>query len=216
MTTDAQTAGEQPNTAAPDAAAPSGAPQDTQAPQAADATAGAPQTDEGNAAAGAKAADDAANTGEEIVYEFTLPEGVSLDEEIGTELKALAKEKNLTKDEAQKFLDLGVKQRMKEAEAFQRQRETWRETVRTDAEIGGANLEANLALAKKAVDAFGTPEAKELLLSSWVGEHPAIIKTFVAIGKAISEDGMVISSGSAASAAPADARRLYSRTEMNP
>lgn len=149
-----------------------------------------------------------------IEYTFELPEGVTLDEEIGASVKEFAKEKNLTKEEAQKLIDLGVKQRTKEAEAFQQQRETWRESVRTDKEIGGEHLEANLSLAKKAVDAFGTPEAKQLLNESWLGDHPAIIKTFVAIGKAISEDKLVVTGGTPTGDGASIAQRMY--PNMNP
>lgn len=150
-----------------------------------------------------------------IEYTFEVPEGLTLNEEIAGELKQFAQERKMAPEEAQQLLDMAIKQRVKEAEAFQTQRETWRESLRTDAEFGGAKLEANLSLAMKAVDAFGTPEAQELLKSSWLGDHPEIIKTFAAIGSAISEDRLVVSAG-AGQRPGKDARSFYENSNMNP
>jgi hypothetical protein len=149
-----------------------------------------------------------------VEYAFSVPEGVTLDEEIGNELKEFAKERKMSPEDAQKLLDLGVKQRLKEAETFQKQRDEWRENIRTDKDIGGEKLEASLSLAKRVVDTFGTPGAQELLNNSWMGDHPELVKTFVAIGKAISEDTLVTSAGSISVDEKTIAQRMY--PNMNP
>lgn len=128
-------------------------------------------------------------------YEFTAGEGVELDAEALKDFEPVARDLNLTNEQAQKLVDAypkilaGVQQR--QAEAWQKQTEGWAETVKADKEIGGDKLTANLSAAQRALDQFGTPELKEYLNATGLGNHPDLVKTFVKIGKAMSEDGMV-------------------------
>ena len=128
-------------------------------------------------------------------YEFTAGEGVELDADALKDFEPVARDLNLTNEQAQKLVDAypkilaGVQQR--QAEAWQKQTEGWAETVKADKEIGGDKLTANLSAAQRALDQFGTPELKEYLSATGLGNHPDLVKTFVKIGKAMSEDGMV-------------------------
>ncbi|HGX8789476.1 TPA: peptidase [Escherichia coli] len=128
-------------------------------------------------------------------YEFTAGEGVELDTDALKDFEPVARDLNLTNEQAQKLVDAypkilaGVQQR--QAEAWQKQTEGWAETVKADKEIGGDKLTANLSAAQRALDQFGTPELKEYLNATGLGNHPDLVKTFVKIGKAMSEDGMV-------------------------
>ncbi|HCQ7173416.1 TPA: peptidase [Enterobacter cloacae] len=128
-------------------------------------------------------------------YEFKAGEGVELDTEALKDFEPVARDLNLTNEQAQKLVDAypkilaGVQQR--QAEAWQKQTEGWAETVKADKEIGGDKLTANLSAAQRALDQFGTPELKEYLNDTGLGNHPDLVKTFVKIGKAMSEDGMV-------------------------
>ncbi|MES3425220.1 peptidase [Enterobacter hormaechei] len=128
-------------------------------------------------------------------YEFTAGEGVELDADALKDFEPVARDLNLTNEQAQKLVDAypkilaGVQQR--QAEAWQKQTEGWAETVKADKEIGGDKLTANLSAAQRAFDQFGTPELKEYLNATGLGNHPDLVKTFVKIGKAMSEDGMV-------------------------
>lgn len=128
-------------------------------------------------------------------YEFKAGEGVELDTAALEQFEPIARELNLTNEQAQKLVDAypkilaGVQQR--QAEAWQKQTEGWAETVKADKEIGGDKLTANLSAAQRALDQFGTPELKEYLNATGLGNHPDLVKTFVKIGKAMSEDGMV-------------------------
>ncbi|MEP8736163.1 peptidase [Enterobacter hormaechei] len=128
-------------------------------------------------------------------YEFTAGEGVELDTEALKDFEPVARDLNLTNEQAQKLVDAypkilaGVQQR--QAEAWQKQTEGWAETVKADKEIGGDKLTANLSAAQSALDQFGTPDLKEYLNATGLGNHPELVKTFVKIGKAMSEDGMV-------------------------
>ena len=128
-------------------------------------------------------------------YEFQAGEGVELDTEALKDFEPVARELNLTNEQAQKLVDAypkilaGVQQR--QAEAWQAQTEQWAADVKADKEIGGDKLTANLSAAQRALDQFGTSELKEYLNNTGLGNHPDLVKTFVKIGKAMSEDGMV-------------------------
>lgn len=128
-------------------------------------------------------------------YEFKPAEGQELDTAALEQFEPVARDLNLTNEQAQKLVDAypkilaGVQQR--QAEAWQKQTEGWAETVKADKEIGGDKLTANLSAAQRALDQFGTPELKEYLNATGLGNHPDLVKTFVKIGKAMSEDGMV-------------------------
>lgn len=142
-----------------------------------------------------KAEKDQKQEGAPEKYEFTAGEGVELDSEALKDFEPVARDLNLTNEQAQKLVDAypkilaGVQQR--QAEAWQKQTEGWAETVKEDKEIGGDKLTANLSAAQRALDQFGTPELKEYLNATGLGNHPDLVKTFVKIGKAMSEDGMV-------------------------
>ena len=129
-------------------------------------------------------------------YEFKPAEGQELDTAALEQFEPIARELNLTNEQAQKMVDLyGTKimpmVQKQQAEAWQKQTEGWAETVKADKEIGGDKLTANLSAAQRALDQFGTPELKEYLNATGLGNHPDLVKTFVKIGKAMSEDGMV-------------------------
>ena len=67
----------------------------------------------------------------------------------------------------------------------------WFEASKSDKEFGGDKLEANLGIAKKALDTFGTPELNKLLVSTGLGNHPELIRLMFKAGKALSEDTFV-------------------------
>jgi len=127
------------------------------------------------------------------IQDFIAPEGVELDAELSDSVKALAKDKGWDQETAQAIVDLGLKQAQKFTEAqqalHQQTVDGWLEATKTDKEIG-ANLEANTALAAKARDQFTTPEFRQFLNDSGLGNHPEMIRAFMRIGKAISEDSL--------------------------
>lgn len=129
-------------------------------------------------------------------YEFKLPEGVKLEGAPLEELSGLAKELGLTQEQAQKVADLGAKQAQAMASQFSDQHKAtvdeWATQTKSDKEIGGDALESNLGVAKKALDEFGSPELKKLLNESGLGNHPEVVRFFVKAGKAISEDGRLV------------------------
>ena len=130
----------------------------------------------------------------EVVYEFTLPEGMESDKTSTEEFVAIAKELKLPKEQAQKVVDLAIKRETARAEAFNAQVQGWEATVKADKELGGDKLPETLATCRKAID-LGPPELKDLLSSTKMGSHPAVVKWTYAVGKALSEDRFVQGGG---------------------
>jgi hypothetical protein len=151
-------------------------------------------------------------------YEFATPEGVKFDEGITEKLSALAKEKNLSQEDAQKFADLGVEVAKQTRDAYAKQIEEvqmkWANDSRVDKEFGGDKLAANMAVSKRALEAFGSPELKQMLNETGLGNHPEIIRAFFRVGQAISEDKLV--PGGKAPNTAGDARSFYGNSQMNP
>lgn len=124
-------------------------------------------------------------------YTFEMPEGIELDKSGAEEFTAIAKELKLPPDAAKKLVGLEVKRIQAQQEAHTKLVESWAEQVKADKELGGEKLQENLAVARKAIDTFGTPELKDLLNTTGMGNHPEVVKLAYKIGKAISEDGFV-------------------------
>lgn len=141
-------------------------------------------------------------------YDLKMPEGVELDKAAADEFTAIAKELKLDQATAQKLADVAAKQAQRQAEGHAKLVESWVEQVKTDKDIGGDKLNENLAVARKALESFGTPELKDVLNSTGFGNHPEVIRAFYKIGKAISEDRFV--AGSPKSGAANDpAKKLF-------
>lgn len=148
-------------------------------------------------------------------YEFQAPEGRQYDPTVLEAYSEVARELNLSQDAAQKVLDkVAPVIQSRQHEQVQAAREEWSSTAKADKEFGGDHLDENLATAKKALDTFGTPELRQLLNESGLGNHPEVIRVFYRAGKAISEDTHV--SGQGGQSNQGDARRLYAASNMNP
>ncbi|HGZ2415668.1 TPA: peptidase [Citrobacter freundii] len=129
-------------------------------------------------------------------YEFKPAEGQELDTAALEQFEPIARELNLTNEQAQKMVDLyGTKimpmVQQQQAEAWQKTTEQWAADVKADKEIGGDNLTGNLSAAQRALAQFGTPKLKEYLEGTGLGNHPELVKAFIKVGKAMSEDKFV-------------------------
>lgn len=133
-------------------------------------------------------------------YEFKPYEGREFDPEVVNAFSGIAKELNLTQEAAQKVLDtMAPKMAERQMAQMEAIRSQWTEASKSDREFGGDKITENLAVAKKALDSFGTPELRTLLNESGLGNHPEVIRFMFRAGRAISEDRYV---GSSAGAAP--------------
>ncbi|MDY0242215.1 MAG: hypothetical protein RBR34_08560 [Rhodospirillaceae bacterium] len=124
--------------------------------------------------------------------DFTLPEGMAPDDGVMGEFKALAAEHGMTKEAAQKLVDLQAKVMRNQQETATAVVQQWAKDAQADKELGGVEFNKNVGLARSARDAFSTPELRAILDSTGLGNHPEIIRAFYRIGKAMSEDGRVV------------------------
>lgn len=174
--------------------------------------AGAQNTDPGTGPAdgGQPQGDQAKPQGAPEKYEFKLPDGIQLDDKGTQAFSEVAKELNLSQEAAQKVLDkMGPVIAGRHAETLAQAKTQWVEGAKVDAEFGGEKLAENLAVAKKALDKFGSPELRTLLNESGLGNHPEIIRAFFRAGKAISEDKFVPATGGSPKGTKAAADALY-------
>ena len=125
-------------------------------------------------------------------YEFQAPEGQAFDAAVLEAYSDVAKELNLSQEDAQKLLDkVAPVMQARQQEQIAQVQEDWANATRADKELGGDKLDASLSVAKKALDAFATPELKTLLNQSGLGNNPEVIRFMYRAGKAMSEDKIV-------------------------
>ena len=135
--------------------------------------------------------------------DFSLPEGTTFDEQSATEFKGLAKELDLTQEQAQKLLDFGgAKIRAMTAAPQNLWAETqdrWQAEVKADPEIGGTKYDQSIKTANEVFipsesNPFvrGPAEAQALrtaLSFTGAGNNPEVVRLFVRMGKMLAEPG---------------------------
>jgi hypothetical protein len=138
-------------------------------------------------------------------YEFKPPEGGKFDDEVIGTFSEVVKDLDLSQGAAQKILDaiapkVAERFQARQLEAYNTAVSQWVTDTKADKTLGGDKLQENLAVAEKALAAFGTPELRALLgkfdmqnnpKGTGLGNHPEIIRAFFNAGKAISEDKFV-------------------------
>lgn len=127
-------------------------------------------------------------------YEFTIPE----DAFVGDGVQEAMKELGLTQEAAQKLVDAHFKDmeaaEEADANAWEEMKNTWWAEAKADTDIGGSSFDENVALARKGMNEFASEQAREVLQATGADHHPEILKMFLAIGKAISEDRVLTGS----------------------
>ena len=150
-------------------------------------------------------------------YEFQAIEGADLETD-SVPVQAfseVAKELNLTQEQAQSVLDkVAPALKQQNEDYINNVRSEWVESVRTDPEIGGDQLQENLGKAVRVLDAFGTPELKSLLGETGLGDNPEIIRFLVRAHQDIGEDRFLTGSQSDKEQ-PFSARDFYNNSKMN-
>jgi len=152
-----------------------------------------PKSQDGEKDSEAKAEEKDAEGKVPDAYEkFSLPEGFEYDEKLAGEFGGVAKELGLSQDQAQKLVDHYIKLTQEGIAAHTEQlnqiSEDWKKASETDKEFGGANLDANIAVAKKALDTFGNPELSKYLNESKLGNNPELIRFCWKVGKLLADD----------------------------
>ena len=96
----------------------------------------------------------------------------------------------------------------------EQQVQAWEDASRNDPDFGGEKLQENLAIASRALEAYDPQgEIRAMLEETGYGNHPALVRFFIAIGRDLSPDRMV----SGGVAGGSDARTLFPNTPgLNP
>lgn len=148
------------------------------------------------AEADAKAKADAEKNKVPEKYNLTPPQGSKLSAQDVEEIASYCKERGFSQEQAQSQIERESKLR----EGFEKQSlvqlakatTEWLETAKSDKEIGGEEFPKSAELAKRVVSRFGTPEFKAELERTGLGNHPELVRVFVRIGKAMSDDQLVL------------------------
>jgi hypothetical protein len=146
-------------------------------------------------------------------YEFKAPEGSEFDPKVIEVYSGAAKEAGLSQEAAQKVIEkMAPALAARQLEQITAIHEQWRSASAADKEIGGEKFQENLGVAKKAYDNFATPELRKLLDDTGMGNHPEVIRMMFRVGKAISEDKVVVGNTGTTTAKPI-ANILYDKTK---
>lgn len=131
----------------------------------------------------------------EIQYDLKLAENSLLDQSKVDDVKAYAKSKGLSPEQAQDLLNREeatlkgfLEQQQNE---LQKASEEWKKQAVLDKEIGGENFNKNVELAHRAIKRFGNETLTKYLDESGLGNHPDVIRMFMKIGQAMSEDKII-------------------------
>lgn len=141
----------------------------------------------------------------EAYADFTLPEGVTLDDidqAAIPEVHALFKELGLTQEKANMAFSklLQIQQAMAGTPEQQQQRmeqniielnASYAQQCRELPDLGGANFDASLQQASKVMQTFGDPDLQMLLTYTGVGSHPAFFKFVHSISARMAPDTFV-------------------------
>lgn len=129
-------------------------------------------------------------------YEFTMPEGMEMDQELADAAGPIFKELGLTQEQANKLTEMyaGRLQAQQKAatDAFNNQLEGWANELKADKDFGGEKFNENSDIAFKAMEKFAGDdfdELKGIMDSTGIGNFPPLVRMFYRIGLAIKDDG---------------------------
>lgn len=126
--------------------------------------------------------------------DFKVPEGVEFDDQVIGSFKDVAKELNLSQEQAQHLLDKCapvIAQR--QIEQIKAVSDQWVERTKADKEIGGTNWTRAASDIARVRDRFGVnadgkmdPDIAEFM-STPIGNHPGLLKLLARVGRAVGE-----------------------------
>ena len=125
-------------------------------------------------------------------YDFKLPEGVQLDQQLLDKVTPIFKDAGLNQEQAQSLVDAYSEQvesqLQSQHDSFNQLISDWQQQSKTDKDFGGDKFNENVGIAKSALEKFGTPELSQALNESGLGNHPEVIRMLVKVGRMTQED----------------------------
>lgn len=105
----------------------------------------------------------------------------------------VAKEMKLNNEQAGNLLKiLADNYQTVQQQVVQKERTNWRAELRSDPELGGENFDKTRLHLSTVMRKFGNNEVKDILNSTGLGDHPAFVRMFNAIGASMSQEPTVI------------------------
>lgn len=146
-------------------------------------------------------ADEVKDVAPEKYEDFTLPEGMEVDESLLNDALPVFKELNLTQDQAQKLVDLQAKtvqeEVTKQQDAWKDTMKEWGDQTKSDKEFGGTKFDESLVVMKQGIEAFGNAEFKQMLDITGVGNHPEMARFLFKVGQVVKEHNILHGSSNA-------------------
>lgn len=124
--------------------------------------------------------------------EFTVPDGMQIDDKLLEKAAPKLKELDLSQLQAQELVNIVAESRQADAQAlddsYNNTLKEWKTAAKSDPEYGGDRFQENIGKANAAIDKLGTPELKQMLHDTGIGNHPELIRFAVKVGAMIAED----------------------------
>lgn len=127
-----------------------------------------------------------------VAYDFKLPEGATVNDELMGQFKTVAGELKIPADKAQALVELGLKLQEQQAEAinqaWQEERAAGVERLKADPDFGGAKFTKTVEDANRALRQFGDAAFIQEIQELGLDNHPGLIKAFARVARATAED----------------------------
>ncbi|MEG2255153.1 MAG: hypothetical protein RSC33_07495 [Vagococcus sp.] len=117
-------------------------------------------------------------------YEYELPEGIEITPEIDEKFSSIAKELNLTQEQANKLVGLHTSILQSQMQKQEEIMDSWAKECKNQGLVGREQM----ANAVRAVNTFGGGEFRDMLVQTGLQNHPSMQKFLQNIGDLIKED----------------------------
>lgn len=132
-------------------------------------------------------------------YDLKLPENSPLTKEDLSERLKSAKERGLTKEQAEAELKTENDVAARTVQRYQQYQEklikdaqaTWYEAVKNDPEIGGDKFKETAILASRAYRELASPAMQKLVKDAGFENHPELVRMMVKAGRLMGEDTVI-------------------------
>ena len=125
--------------------------------------------------------------------ELKMPEGMTLDQQTMDRFAPILNELGLPAEKAQPLVDAYIEVRKAEMQAFEDSQVQMKKMSMEDPDIGKAQWKDTITKARKAIDAYGSADFKELLGMSGIANHPATLRFLRQVGATAMDDTPVTS-----------------------
>lgn len=149
-------------------------------------------------------------------FDLKLPEGAEAAPAVLAEFTTFATEAGLTPERAQQLVDMHFKQLQAQASAGVAAWDTmvagWKAEIAADPELGGSKTKEVQTVIGRALDEYGTPEAREAFDSTGLGDNPAVVRFVLKMARALNEGTIVPGVRPIGRKGTTPAERLYGST----